>query len=92
MAELPCFALWKNEDSIEHGYVTGLQPATVYATTRAIERKHGRVPTLAAGESRTFHVDEYVGGARRRAVGHAVMWWRWSQRRTHRAPIRPCRC
>lgn len=53
---LPYFTLWKNTDTEKEGYVTGLEPGTGYAYTRAIEREGGRVPTLAAGESRSFRL------------------------------------
>ncbi len=55
--QLPYFALWKNTDTLKEGYVTGLEPATGFPYNRTIERKHGRVPTLAAGESRAFQLD-----------------------------------
>lgn len=51
---LPYFTLWKNTDTEKEGYVTGLEPGTGYAYTRAIEREGGRVPTIAPGDSRTF--------------------------------------
>jgi hypothetical protein len=54
---LPYFTLWKNTDTEKEGYVTGLEPGTGYAYTRAIERKGGRVPTLPAGESRSFRLN-----------------------------------
>ena len=54
--------------SILAGYVTGLEPATGYATTRAVERKYGRVPTLGPGESRTFHLEYEVLSARPPAI------------------------
>lgn len=51
---LPYFTLWKNTDTETEGYVTGLEPGTGYAYTRAIEREGGRVLTLPPGGSRTF--------------------------------------
>jgi hypothetical protein len=54
---LPYFTLWKNTDTEKEGYVTGLEPGTGYAYTRAIEREGGRVPTLPPGESRTFRLN-----------------------------------
>lgn len=48
---LPCFSLWKNMVASEDGYVTGLEPGTNYPNTRTEETKHGRVVTLAPGES-----------------------------------------
>jgi hypothetical protein len=50
--DLPCFTLWKNTAGQADGYVTGLEPATSYPTTRRFERSKGRVPVLAGGESR----------------------------------------
>lgn len=49
---LPSFTLWKNTAGEADGYVTGLEPATSYPTTRRFERSKGRVPVLAGGESR----------------------------------------
>ena len=47
--QLPYFTLWKNEASLKTGYVTGLEPATSYPFHRAVERRAGRLPTLAPG-------------------------------------------
>jgi hypothetical protein len=55
--ELPCFTLWKNLGALDDGYVTGLEPGTGYSYTRRIEREAGRVPKLAAHESRQFILD-----------------------------------
>ncbi|TWT51549.1 hypothetical protein KOR42_35970 [Thalassoglobus neptunius] len=52
--ELPCFTLWKNLTTIENGYVTGLEPGTSYPFNRRVERSHGRIPVLAADETRQF--------------------------------------
>jgi Domain of unknown function (DUF4432) len=49
--QLPYFALWKNEAPLKTGYVTGLEPATSYPLHRAEERRAGRLPKLAPGES-----------------------------------------
>jgi hypothetical protein len=54
---LPVFNLWKNTDTLTDGYVTGLEPATNYAYTRATERKFGRVKKLAAGAEVTFKLE-----------------------------------
>ena len=56
LAQLPAFSLWKNTDTKRDGYVTGLEPGTGFAYTRATERKHGRVPKLKGGESRRFQL------------------------------------
>ncbi|MFZ0429262.1 MAG: aldose 1-epimerase family protein [Acidobacteriota bacterium] len=52
--ELPCLTLWKNSVRLEDGYVTGLEPGTGFPYPRRIERSFGRVPRLAAGETRDF--------------------------------------
>jgi hypothetical protein len=57
VSELPYLTIWKNTASEEDGYVTGIEPATGYPFNRRIERKYGRVPKLAAGESRSFSLD-----------------------------------
>lgn len=51
---LPSFTLWKNTDTSREGYVTGLEPGTGFAYTRATERACGRVPTLGPGEHVAF--------------------------------------
>ncbi len=48
---LPCFTIWKNEVASADGYVTGLEPATNIPNTRSVEAQHGRVVTLAPGET-----------------------------------------
>ena len=53
-ATLPFFTLWKNTNSREEGYVTGLEPGTGFPYNRRRERLAGRVPKLPPGESRTF--------------------------------------
>ena len=53
--QLPYLTQWKNMDS--NGYVTGLEPGTSFPHNRAVERKHGRVPVLKPGESRTFNLE-----------------------------------
>jgi len=55
--QLPYFALWKNTDTLNEGYVTGLEPATSFPYNRSIERQHGRVPTLKAQASREFQLE-----------------------------------
>ena len=71
--ELPYLTLWKNTNATEEGYVTGIEPGTNFPYNRRIEREHGRVPKLAAGEARSFTVDfavhvgaEQVGEVARR--------------------------
>jgi hypothetical protein len=55
--ELPFLTQWKNTNAEAEGYVTGIEPGTSFPHNRRIERAKGRVPKLAAGASRTFHVD-----------------------------------
>jgi len=55
--ELPFFTIWKNPVAAEDGYVTGLEPGTGFARNRSVERKSGRVPKLAAHQSRAFAID-----------------------------------
>jgi hypothetical protein len=55
--ELPYLTIWKNTAAKEDGYVTGLEPATGFPYNRRVERQAGRLPTLAAGESRSFALD-----------------------------------
>lgn len=55
--ELPYLALWKNTVAEEDGYVTGIEPALSYPFNRSVERKHGRVPKLKGGESRSFTLE-----------------------------------
>ena len=55
--QLPYLTVWKNTISEEDGYVTGLEPATGFPLHRSIERQFGRVPKLAAGETRQFVLD-----------------------------------
>jgi hypothetical protein len=47
--ELPCFTVWKCTQTLEEGYVTGLEPATNYPNFKAFERRQGRVKVLPPG-------------------------------------------
>jgi hypothetical protein len=49
LKELPCFTVWKCSQSIEEGFVTGLEPATNFPNFKAFERKQGRVKVLPPG-------------------------------------------
>lgn len=60
VAELPCLTLWKNTASEGEGYVTGLEPGTSFPNNRSVERKLGRVPKLAPGESWSATIDYAV--------------------------------
>jgi hypothetical protein len=54
---LPCLSLWKNTDTLEEGYVTGIEPGTGFPFRRALERERGGIPKLPAGESVTFSLE-----------------------------------
>jgi hypothetical protein len=54
---LPYLTQWKNTNAVGEGYVTGIEPGTSFPHNRRVERQHGRVPKLAAGESRNFEID-----------------------------------
>jgi hypothetical protein len=47
--QLPCFTVWKCTQSVEEGYVTGLEPATNFPNFKTFERQQGRVRTLPPG-------------------------------------------
>ena len=57
VGSLPCLTLWKNTDTMEEGYVTGIEPGTGFPFRRALEREAGRVPKLASGASVAFHLE-----------------------------------
>ena len=57
LGRTPLLTVWKNTAAAEDGYVTGLEPATGYPFNRKVERKFGRVPKLAPGQSRSFTLD-----------------------------------
>ncbi|MGQ9504485.1 MAG: aldose 1-epimerase family protein [Thermogutta sp.] len=56
ITELPYFTLWKNEQPLGDGYVTGLEPAVNFPNRRSFEKMKGRVIGLQPGESRRFTV------------------------------------
>jgi|SRR5579872_3417699 len=58
--QLPCFTLWKNTQSEEDGYVTGLEPATNFPNQKQFERKQGRVVVLPAGAPYTANLELVV--------------------------------
>lgn len=74
-SELPYLTLWKNTTAVEDGYVTGLEPATGFPYNRRVEREFGRVPKLAAGETREFnvmfnlHIDKASVDTMRKTIG-----------------------
>ena len=55
--QLPYLTQWKNTAAETTGYVTGIEPGTGFPHNRNYERKYGRVPKLAPGESRSFELD-----------------------------------
>ena len=56
-SQLPYLTVWKDTAAVEDGYVTGLEPGTGFPHNRSVERKFGRVPRLAPGQSRSFRLD-----------------------------------
>ena len=61
--QLPALTLWKNTDSAQDGYVTGIEPGTGFPYPRAVEREQGRVATIASGETKCFDVEFRVLGS-----------------------------
>uniref|UniRef100_A0A7S2GNE2 Uncharacterized protein n=1 Tax=Haptolina brevifila TaxID=156173 RepID=A0A7S2GNE2_9EUKA len=59
-ATLPSFTLWKNTDTLEDGYVTGLEPGTGFPSPRPLERQAGRVPSLPGGSDVSFELQIQV--------------------------------
>lgn len=55
--QLPYLTVWKNTDTVKTGYVTGMEPGTNYAYTRAIERSQGRIRHLEPNSSTTFDLE-----------------------------------
>ena len=58
--QLPCFTQWKNTQSEEDGYVTGLEPGTNFPNPKDFERKQGRVISLPSGAKHTANLDIVV--------------------------------
>lgn len=54
---LPYFTQWKNEDTMENGYVTGLEPGNSFPANRSHERKKGRIPKIKGGESINYQLE-----------------------------------
>ncbi|MDU2731910.1 MAG: aldose 1-epimerase family protein [Mixta calida] len=52
--QLPLLTLWKNTDTLNQGYVTGIEPGTNYAYPVTIEKEQGRVKQLQPGQSQAF--------------------------------------
>jgi len=53
---LPVLSVWKNTDTLEQGYVVGIEPGTSFAYNRSYQRCLNLVPMIAAGESKHFVV------------------------------------
>jgi hypothetical protein len=53
---LPVLTLWKNTDTLEQGYVVGIEPGTSYAYNRHHQWELGLVPTIPAKTSKVFKV------------------------------------
>jgi len=72
--QLPFLTQWKNTNALAEGYVTGIEPGTSFPHNRRVERAHGRVPKLAAGEKRSFEIDYaiHVGEAEVKAAADRV--------------------
>ena len=77
--ELPYLTVWKNTAAEVDGYVTGLEPGTGHPYNRSVERKLGRLPSLAPGATRTFGLEfgihttkESVAGAARKVAAVAA--------------------
>ena len=69
--QLPVFSLWKNTDTMEQGYVTGLEPGTSWAYNRSYQRALNRVPTIGPKEQRHFDIT-YTFLADKSAVDSAL--------------------
>ena len=52
--QLPVLTLWKNTDTRQQGYVTGIEPGTSYAYNTKYQRPLGLVPKLQPGQSQRF--------------------------------------
>jgi hypothetical protein len=52
--QLPFFTLWKNTNSDQQGYVTGLEPGSNYPHPRNEEKAHGRLQHLGGGKTQPF--------------------------------------
>jgi hypothetical protein len=57
LKQLPYLTLWKNTGAQPDGYVIGIEPGTNYPNRRQVERKHGRVPKLEAGQRYEMTID-----------------------------------
>lgn len=69
--ELPVLTVWKNTDTLQQGYVTGIEPGTSYAYNTKYQRPLGLVPTIKAGASKHFDLT-YTVLTNKAAVNKAV--------------------
>lgn len=69
--QLPVLTIWKNTDTQQQGYVTGIEPGTSYAYNTKYQRPLGLVPTIKAGESKHFDVT-YTVLRNQKEVNHAL--------------------
>lgn len=53
---LPVLTLWKNTDTLEQGYVVGIEPGTSFAYNRQHQWDLGLVPTIKGKASKTFNL------------------------------------
>ncbi|MCY0967007.1 aldose 1-epimerase family protein [Parathalassolituus penaei] len=56
ISTLPVLTIWKNTDSLQQGYVVGIEPGTSFAWNRRYQRTLGLVPTIQASEEKRFYV------------------------------------
>ncbi|MFG0294570.1 MAG: aldose 1-epimerase family protein [Maioricimonas sp. JB045] len=90
--QLPCFTLWKCTQAEEDGYVTGLEPGINYPNFKADERRLGRVPRLAPGDtyrtSLSFEIHDSAESVS--AVAGRIRDLQASAEPTiHREPVKP---
>jgi len=52
--QLPVLTLWKNTDTVDHGYVIGIEPGTGFSYNRSHQRSMGLVPIIEAGGRQQF--------------------------------------
>jgi len=69
-SQLPYLSVWKNEDTVANGYVTGIEPGTGFPPNRSIERKAGRQQTIRPNQTKVFDL-EFTLLSNKREVGYA---------------------
>lgn len=86
---LPWFVLWKNTQATEDGYVTGLEPGSSFPNPRQVERKGGRVISLAPGKSVMFKLQFEIATEKahvRRIIDEVTALQVATPRTVHRTP------